>query len=115
MPELPSGTVTLMFTDIEGSTQLLQRLGDAYAGVLAPHQALLRSAFAQWNGHEVLTEGDSFFVAFSRATDAVDAALAGQLALAAEPWPEDVRVRVRMGLHTGQPRVENGTYLGLDV
>src|SRR5204863_9490430 len=85
------------------------------AGVLARHQALLRSAFERWHGSEVSTEGDSFFVAFPRATDAVAAALDGQRALATEPWPEGSQVRVRMGLHTGQPRIESGTYLGLDV
>ena len=75
MPALPTGTVTLLFTDIEGSTQLLRRLGDAYAGVLAEHQRFLRDAFAAHGGHEVDTQGDAFFVAFPRAVDAVQAAV----------------------------------------
>src|SRR3712207_4764894 len=103
MPALPTGTVTLLFTDIEGSTQLLRRLGDAYAGVLAEHQRLLREAFAAHGGHEVDTQGDAFFAAFPRAVDAVRAAVAAQLTLADHPWPEGGSVRVRMGLHTGEP------------
>src|SRR5215212_319525 len=100
MPEFLTGTVTLLFTDIEGSTQLLRRLGDAYAGVLAAHQRLLREAFAAHGGREVDTQGDAFFVAFPRAVDAVQAAEAAQRALTAHPWPEGATVRVRMGLHT---------------
>ncbi|MGI8553090.1 MAG: ATP-binding protein, partial [Dehalococcoidia bacterium] len=117
MSELPSGTVTLLFTDIEGSTQLLRRLGDRYGGVLAEHHRLLRQAFAAHNGHEVDTQGDSFFVAFSRPLDAVLAAARAQQALFAHPWPEGNSVRVRMGLHSGQPLLsEDGDrYLGLDV
>src|SRR3712207_96521 len=103
MPDLPSGTVTLLFTDIEGSTQLLRRLGDRYADVLAEHQRLLREAFQAGNGHEVDTQGDAFFVSFPRAIDAVQAAVMAQRALAAHPWPEGAAVRVRMGLHTGEP------------
>src|SRR5919199_4248666 len=98
MADLPSGTVTLLFTDIAGSTQLLRRLGDAYAGVLAAHQRLLREAFAAHGGREVDTQGDAFFVAFPSAVDAVRAAVAAQRALAAHPWPEAGAVRVRMGL-----------------
>jgi len=75
MPELPSGTVTFLFTDIEGSTRLVQRLGDRYAVVLAEQQRLLRAAFAAHNGHEVDTQGDSFFVSFARATAALAAAV----------------------------------------
>src|SRR3712207_8470742 len=103
MPELPQGTVTLLFTDIEGSTQLLRRLGDAYAGVLAEHQRLLRQAFAAHGGREVDTQGDAFFVAFPRAVDAMQAAVEAQRALAEYPWPEGAAVKVRMGLHTGEP------------
>src|SRR3712207_4542977 len=103
MPELPQGTVTLLFTDIEGSTQLLRRLCDAYAGVLAQHQRLLREAFAVHGGREVDTQGDAFFVAFPRAVDAVQAAVEAQRALAAHPWPASVAVRVRMGLRPGEP------------
>jgi predicted ATPase/class 3 adenylate cyclase len=116
MPSLPTGTVTFLFTDIEGSTALLQRLGDRrYAEVLAEHQRLLRDAFAKGNGQEIDTQGDAFLVAFSRARDAVGTAVAAQLALSTHPWPEDASLRVRMGLHTGEPVSETGGYVGLDV
>ena len=115
MPTPPTGTVTLLFTDIEGSTQLLQRLGDRYAEVLATHQQLMRAAFQAWDGYEVNTEGDSFFVAFRRAGDAVAAAVAAQQALAAHPWPQGAAVRLRMGLHTGEPACIGDDYVGLDV
>jgi predicted ATPase/class 3 adenylate cyclase/DNA-binding CsgD family transcriptional regulator len=115
MLHLPLGTVTLLFTDIEGSTQLLQQLGDRYADVLAACRQLLRAAFQQWNGYEVDTQGDGFFVAFARATDAVSAAVAAQCALDSHVFPEGVTVRVRIGLHTGEPsRIAEG-YVGLDV
>ncbi len=112
---LPSGTVTLLFTDIEGSTRLLQQLGDRYASVLAESRHLLRTAFQEWGGHEVDTQGDAFFVAFARATDAVLAAVDAQRALAAHPWPEGAAVRVRIGLHTGEPSLASEGYVGLDV
>jgi predicted ATPase/class 3 adenylate cyclase/DNA-binding CsgD family transcriptional regulator len=115
MPELPTGTVTLLFTDIEGSTRLLQQLGNRYDGVLTECRQLLRAAFHQWNGHEVDTQGDSFFVAFTRATDAVSAAVDMQRALAEHVWPEGVTVRVRIGLHTGEPQLSAENYIGLDV
>jgi predicted ATPase/class 3 adenylate cyclase/DNA-binding CsgD family transcriptional regulator len=111
----PTGTVTLLFTDIEGSTHLFQQLGDRYASVLAECRHLLRATFQEWNGHEVDTQGDSFFVAFARATDAVLAAVEAQRALAAHPWPEGVAVRVRTGLHTGEPARTSEGYVGLDV
>ncbi|HZS79339.1 MAG TPA: adenylate/guanylate cyclase domain-containing protein [Ktedonobacteraceae bacterium] len=82
MSQLPTGTITLLFTDIEGSTQLLQQLGKDYAPVLAECRDLLRSAFEQWNGYEVDTQGDAFFVVFARATDAIGAAIDAQCALA---------------------------------
>jgi hypothetical protein len=108
-PELPTGTVTFLFTDIEGSTRLLQELGDGYAEVLAEHRRVLRDAWRPHDGVEVDTQGDSFFVAFARASDAVAAAVDAQGALAGGP------VRVRMGLHTGEPlRVDEG-YVGFDV
>src|SRR2546428_7548881 len=107
MRELPTGTVTLLFTDIEGSTHLLQQVGERYASVLAECRHLLRAAFGQWNGHEVDTQGDAFFVAFARATDAISAAVAAQRTLATYPWPEGVMVRVRMGLHTGEPELSS--------
>ena len=113
MAILPQGTVTFLFTDIEGSTRLVQELGPRYRDVLERHQALLRDAFAA--GAEVGTEGDSFFVAFASATDAVGAAVAGQRALAQEPWPDGHRVRVRMGLHTGQANLGADGYVGFDV
>ena len=115
MRELPTGTVTLLFTDIEGSTRLLQQLGNHYDGVLTECRQLLRAAFHQWKGHEVDTQGDAFFVAFPRATDAASAAVDMQRALAAYVWPEGVTVRVRMGLHTGEPQLSAENYIGLDV
>src|ERR687885_2447582 len=115
MADLPTGTVTLLFTDIEGSTQLLRRLGDAYPGVLGEHQRLLREAFAAHGGREVDTQGDAFFVAFPRAADAVRAAVAAQRALADYPWPAGAAVRVRMGLHTGEPASTGERYVGLAV
>jgi len=115
MRELPTGTVTLLFTDIEGSTRLLQQVGERYAGVLAECRQLLRTVFQQWHGHEVDTQGDSFFVAFARATDAIAAAVAMQRALAARAWPNGVTIPVRMGLHTGEPLRTAEGYVGLDV
>src|SRR5215471_11674891 len=112
---LPTGTVTMLFTDIEGSTRLLEQVGDHYPDVLAQCRLLLRSAFQAWNGYEVDTQGDSFFVAFARATDAVLAAVEAQRALAVHPWPEGVALRVRMGLHTGEPAWTSEGYVGLDV
>jgi predicted ATPase/class 3 adenylate cyclase len=112
---LPTGTVTFLFTDIEGSTRLLQHLGDRYADLLADQRCLLRAAFHQWHGYELGTEGDSFFVAFSRASDALAAVVEAQRTLAAHPWPEGTSVRVRMGLHTGEPTLTPEGYIGLDV
>jgi class 3 adenylate cyclase len=115
MADVPSGTVTFLFTDIEGSTRLLARLRDRYAEVLAEHQRVLRAAFDEHAGREVHTEGDAFFVAFGRASDAVVAAVSAQRALASRRWPERVDVRVRMGVHTGQAEVRQDDYVGLDV
>src|SRR5437762_13715321 len=115
MPDLPTGTVTLLFTDIEGSTRLLQRLGEHYAAVLADCRHLLRTVFQQYHGHEVDTQGDAFFVAFARASDAVAAAVAAQRALFTHTWAEGVQVCVRMGLHTGEPQHSSEGYVGLDV
>ena len=112
---LPTGTVTFLFTDIEASTHLLQQLGDSYAGVLDDQRRLLRIAFQENHGHEVDTQGDAFFVSFARAKDAVHAAISAQRALASHPWPQGTPLRVRMGLHTGEPvRTEEG-YVGMDV
>jgi YVTN family beta-propeller protein len=115
MADLPSGAITFLFTDIEGSTQLVKQLRDRYGEVLAEHQRLLRSAFAAHGGHEVDTQGDSFFVAFTSAREALLAAVEGQLALLAHPWPDAVQVKVRMGLHTGQAVATGGRYTGLAV
>jgi predicted ATPase/class 3 adenylate cyclase len=115
MAELPSGTVTFLFSDLEGSTRLLTRLRGRYAEVLAEHQRLLRAAFDEHDGREVHTEGDGFFVAFARASDAIAAAVSAQRALASQRWPEGVDVRVRIGVHTGEAEVRLGDYVGLDV
>jgi YVTN family beta-propeller protein len=115
MPDLPSGTVTFLFTDIEGSTDLVKRLGGRYQEVHAEHQRILRTAFTAHGGHEVDTQGDSFFVAFRRAKDAVAAAVAAQRDVAAHAWPDGADVKVRMGLHTGEPHVGEDRYVGLGV
>jgi len=115
MRELPTGTVTLLFTDIEGSTRLLQQVGHRYDGILTACRQLLRAAFHRWNGYEVDTQGDAFFVAFACATDAVSAAVEMQRALAAHPWSAGATVQVRMGLHTGEPQRSAEGYVGLDV
>jgi class 3 adenylate cyclase len=115
MRDLPRGTVTFLFTDVEGSTRLLKELRDGYADVLAKHQRILREAFEAAGGQEIDTQGDSFFVAFPRAKDAVTAAVAAQRGLAAHRWPKNAAVRVRMGLHTGEPTVGEERYVGLGV
>jgi predicted ATPase len=107
--ELPTRTVTLLFTDIEGSTRLLHELGDGYADALAEHRRVLRDAFDRHEGVEVDTQGDAFFVAFASAKDAVAAASEAQQALASGP------IRVRMGLHTGEPQLTSEGYVGLAV
>jgi class 3 adenylate cyclase/tetratricopeptide (TPR) repeat protein len=112
---LPTGTVTFLFTDIEGSTQLLHRLGETYATILTDHQRLLRQAWADHGGVEVDTAGDGFFVAFPTAPAAVAAAAAATRALAEHAWPDGTSLRVRMGLHTGSPQVVGERYVGLDV
>jgi predicted ATPase len=109
MAELPRGTVTFLFTDIEGSTRLLHEHGDEYASVLAEHRRALREAFASHDGVEVDTQGDAFFVAFGKATDALAAAAEARHALSAGP------IRVRMGVHTGEPTVTDEGYVGIDV
>jgi DNA-binding SARP family transcriptional activator/class 3 adenylate cyclase len=111
----PHGTVTFLFTDVEGSTALVRRLRDEYGTLLATHHRLLREAFAARGGHEVDTQGDAFFVAFPRARDALEAAAAGQRALAREDWPPEATVRVRMGIHTAEPGLAENGYHGLGV
>jgi class 3 adenylate cyclase len=115
MHDLPTGTVTLLFTDIEGSTHLLQQLGKDYADVLEQCQHLLRTTFQHWSGHVVDTQGDAFFVVFARSIDAVSATVDAQSALAKHPWPPGTTVRVRMGLHTEEPSLKSEGYVGLDV
>ena len=112
---LHGGTVTFLFTDIEGSTKLLERLGDRYAAVLSEHRRLIREAFDARGGQEIDTQGDAFFFCFERARDAVAAAVAAQRALAAHQWPDGTELRVRMSLHTGEPVVGEEGYVGIDV
>src|SRR5687768_17566164 len=111
----PTGTVSFLFTDIEGSTRLLEQLRGEYAELLADHRRILREVFEAWQGHEVDTQGDSFFVAFPRAADALGAAIAGQRALASWEWPNGAAVRVRMAIHTGEPLVATHGYVGMAV
>jgi ABC-type transport system substrate-binding protein/class 3 adenylate cyclase/sugar lactone lactonase YvrE len=113
--ELTGGAITFLFTDVEGSTRLLKQLRDRYGDVLAEHQRLLREAFDRHAGRVVDTQGDSFFVAFGRARDALSAAIEAQRALADHDWPAGADVRVRMGIHTGQAAATEETYLGLAV
>jgi predicted ATPase len=103
---LPTGTVTFLFTDIEGSTRLLEELGARYARLLEEHRRVLREAFARHGGVEVDTQGDAFFVAFARAADAV---------AAAEDAQRELGLPVRMGIHTGEAQLSNGGYVGIDV
>lgn len=112
----PTGTVTFLFTDIEGSTLVIQDVGDTrYAQALADHRRLLLETFHASQGYVVETQGDAFLVAFPRARDAVLAAVAGQQALAAHAWPEGAVLRVRMGLHTGEPAHGRDGYVGIDL
>jgi predicted ATPase/class 3 adenylate cyclase len=112
---LPTGTVTFLFTDIEGSTRLVNELGHRFDAILAAHHALIRASLAREGGIEVSTEGDSFFVAFSSGPAAVAAAVSAQRAIAAHPWPDDAQLHVRMGLHTGEGRLAGDNYVGSDV
>ena len=114
--DLPTGTLTFAFTDIEGSTKLAAALGDErWTAVLERHQQILRECFTSRGGVEVATEGDSFFVVFPSAPGAVAAAVAAQQRIVAEPWPDDAGIRVRMGLHTGEGTLGADNYVGLDV
>jgi len=116
MSTLPGGTVTFVFTDIEGSTRLLQELGDeGYGQVSGDHRRLVRETFGARGGTEIDTQGDAFFFSFPRARDAVAAAVDAQRALHDHEWLGGHEVRVRMGLHTGEPQVGDEGYLGLDV
>ncbi len=113
MHALPEGVLTLFFSDVEGSTRLAKAQGDAaWAELLETHRKLLRQAFAAHGGHEVDTQGDSFFAVFRLPSDAVAAALAAQQSLAAQAWPAAGAVRVRIGLHTGEAMARGDHYVG---
>ncbi|MEP6681387.1 MAG: adenylate/guanylate cyclase domain-containing protein, partial [Chloroflexota bacterium] len=112
---LPTGTVTFLFTDIEGSTRLVETLGARYAPILADHCEIIRKAITAGGGTELGTEGDSFFVVFPNASAGVMAAIAAQRALSAHAWPDEADVRIRMGLHTGEAMLGGENYMGLDV
>ena len=115
MSELPTGTVTFYFSDIEGSTRLIQQLGDRYPDVLLAHHTIQREALQANRGHELRTEGDSFFIVFDSALDACAGAAAVQKALSEYRWPDAGQVRVRIGLHTGEATLVGNEYLGIDV
>jgi class 3 adenylate cyclase len=112
---LPAGTVTFVFSDVEGSTELLKRLGDRYSELISDHRSIVRETFGAHEGIEIDAQGDAFFFAFARARDAAAAAVEAQRVHAEHSWPEGEHVRVRMGLHTGEPVVGEEGYLGLDV
>jgi DNA-binding NarL/FixJ family response regulator/class 3 adenylate cyclase len=115
MEETTTGTVTFLFSDVEGSTALLRKLRDRYGTVIGEHEQLLRAAWAQAGGQELDADGDSFFVAFRRPRQAVDAAVSAQRAVAAHAWPEGVALRVRIGIHTGEASLAGDQYIGLAV
>ena len=115
MRELPTGTVTFLFTDIEGSTRLLQELGDGYSALQDDHAAIMRTAIAHGDGVEVRTEGDSFFAVFGTSSGAIGAAVHAQRAMAAHDWPPGHALKVRMGMHVGDGVLGGDDYLGLDV
>jgi class 3 adenylate cyclase len=114
-PELPTGTVTFLFTDVEGSTRLLKRFGSGYGPILARHHDLVREAIGRHGGHEVDTQGEAFFVAFPRAKDAVSAAIALQRDHTREAWPDAAEVRVRIGIHTAEPELAQTGYIGMGL
>ena len=113
--ELPTGTVTFLFTDIEDSTGLVRELGDAYVQVISDHRRLVRSAVEEHGGYEVDCRGDEFFLAYSDAQAAVDTALAVQRSHESHTWPGGREVRIRIGVHTGRPSIEDDDYVGIDV
>ena len=116
MDDLPRGTVTFLFTDIEGSTRILSAVGpERYAELLDLHHALIRTAIAAHRGHEVDTQGDAFFVAFERPRDAVRAAVDAQRALADHRWPDGAEIRVRMGIHSSEANSTSVGYVGVGV
>jgi len=113
----PTGTITFLFTDIEGSTRLVQALGSgSWSPLLERHREIIRAALAAHDGIEIQTEGDAFFAVFDRAPHAIAAAAEAQRALVAEPWPGSAQIRVRMGLHTGEGALDaDGSYVGSAV
>jgi predicted ATPase/class 3 adenylate cyclase len=115
MRPLPTGTLTLLFSDIEGSTSVLNRLGSRWGEALSAQRRILRETFEAHHGHEMGTEGDSFFVVFASAHEAIAAAIEGQRRLRRHDWPADVPIRVRMGLHTGEPQRHEEGYIGIDI
>ncbi len=116
MRELPGGLVTFLFTDIEGSTRLVQQVGTReYQRLLSKHSSLLRAAVSAHGGIEFGSEGDAHFFVFERAGQAVRAAIEGQRLLEGHPWPADAAIRVRMGIHTGEPERHGANYVGVDL
>ena len=115
MPELPTGTVTFLFTDIEGSTRLLEELGEGFRALQDAHSAIVRDAVSQHGGVEIRTEGDSFFVVFETPGAAMRAVVGAQRGIDRYRWPQGHALRVRMGMHTGDGVLGGGDYLGLDV
>jgi class 3 adenylate cyclase len=115
LSRMPTGTVTFLLADIEGSTALLQRLGDAYAAVLRDVRAQIRACVRRCSGHTVDARGDEVLSVFARPSAAIAAAIDMQRAIAARAWPGDADVRVRMGLHTGRPTLTDDGYVGLSV
>jgi len=110
-----AGTVTFLFTDLEGSTRLLERLGERYAILLTDFRRILRTSIGHHHGQEIDTQGDALFVVFPRASDALAAAIAAQVELAGHAWPDQLEVRARVGLHTGEPLATDTGYVGMDV
>jgi class 3 adenylate cyclase/CheY-like chemotaxis protein len=115
MPELPTGTVTFLFTDVEGSTALAHKLAHDFQDVLVQHRNLIRSAVAERDGVEIDVRGDEFFVAFDDAASAAHTAVAAQRAISSYAWPADAVLRIRMGMHTGEAIYADKDYLGVDV
>jgi DNA-binding NarL/FixJ family response regulator/class 3 adenylate cyclase len=115
MPQLPTGRVTFVFTDVEDSTGLVRDLGDGYGAVIVDHRAIVRAALRERGGYEVDCRGDEFFLAFSRPRDALETAIAIQREHGSHAWPPERPVRVRVGIHTGEPAVEDDDYVGIDV
>ncbi len=112
---LPTGIIAFLFTDVEGSTRLVEALGEDWVGVLGRHSSILNRAIGEHQGHPIKTEGDSVFAVFSEASNAVGAAVDAQIGLAAEKWPDGHPVRVRMGIHTGEAALVGADYIGLEV